>query len=45
VNTTLLTYVDTCSIGINVDSGAIPDPDVLYDCLAAGFDETMSIVT
>lgn len=44
INTTMLTYVDTCAIGINVDTGAIPDPDVLFDCLAAGFDETISIV-
>ncbi|GAS89452.1 wax ester/triacylglycerol synthase domain-containing protein [Mycolicibacterium brisbanense] len=44
VNTTMLTYVDTCAIGINADTGAIPDPNVLHDCLAAGFDETVSIV-
>ncbi|OBC00401.1 diacylglycerol O-acyltransferase [Mycobacterium sp. 852013-50091_SCH5140682] len=44
INTTMLTYVDTCAIGINVDTGAIPDPDVLHGCLAAGFDETISIV-
>ena len=28
VNVTLLSYVDTCALGINVDAGAIPDFDV-----------------
>ena len=27
VNVTLLSYVDTCAIGINVDTGAVPDVD------------------
>lgn len=43
VNVTLLTYVDTCAIGINIDTGAIPDPDVLHDCLVTGFDETIAV--
>ena len=30
VNVTLLTYVDTCALGIDVDTGAIPDYDVFY---------------
>jgi hypothetical protein len=29
----LLSYVDTCALGINVDTGVIPDFDVFYDCL------------
>lgn len=45
VNTTLLSYVDTCSIGINVDTGAIPDYRVFRDCLAAGFVEVMASAT
>ena len=28
VNVTLMTYVDTCAIGINADTGAMPDFDV-----------------
>jgi hypothetical protein len=36
VNVTLLTYVDTCALGIDVDTGAIPDYDVFYECLVAG---------
>ena len=43
VNVTLMTYVDTCALGINVDIGAIPDYDVFYDCLVAGFDEVLAL--
>ncbi|WP_445271808.1 WS/DGAT domain-containing protein, partial [Streptomyces sp. DSM 41978] len=42
VNATLLSYVDTCAIGINVDTGAIPDYRVFRDCLAGGFEETVA---
>lgn len=45
VNVTLLTYAETCGIGINVDQGAIPDVDVFYDCLVAGFDEVLALAT
>jgi diacylglycerol O-acyltransferase / wax synthase len=43
LNVTLLTYVDTCALGIDVDTGAIPDYDVFYECLVAGFDEVLAI--
>jgi diacylglycerol O-acyltransferase len=43
VNVTLLTYVDTCALGINVDTGAIPDFDVFHDALVAGFDEVLAL--
>ncbi|MEZ5132725.1 MAG: wax ester/triacylglycerol synthase family O-acyltransferase [Mycobacterium sp.] len=43
VNVTLLTYVDTCALGIDVDTGAIPDVDVFYDCLVEGFDEVLAL--
>ena len=43
VNVTLLTYVDTCSLGIDVDTGAIPDFDVFCDCLIKGFDEVLAL--
>ena len=33
LNTTLLSYAGTCHIGINIDTAAAPDPDVLLDCL------------
>jgi diacylglycerol O-acyltransferase / wax synthase len=43
VNVTLLTYVDTCALGINLDTAAIPDYDVFYDALVAGFDEVLAL--
>jgi WS/DGAT/MGAT family acyltransferase len=43
VNVTLLSYVDTCALGINVDAGAIPDFDVFHDCLVDGFDEVLAL--
>ena len=43
VNVTLLTYVDTCALGIDVDTGAIPDFDEFYGCLVAGFDEVLAL--
>ena len=43
VNVTLLTYVDTCALGIDVDTGAIPDVELFYDCLQAGFDEVLAL--
>jgi diacylglycerol O-acyltransferase / wax synthase len=33
LNTTLLSYRGTCDIGINIDTAAVPDPDVLLACL------------
>ncbi|BBZ33003.1 wax ester/triacylglycerol synthase domain-containing protein [Mycolicibacterium confluentis] len=43
VNVTLLSYVDTCSLGIDVDTGAIPDFEVFRECLVAGFDEVLAL--
>jgi hypothetical protein len=43
VNVTLLTYVDTCALGIDVDSGAIPDFALFTECLQAGFDEVLAL--
>ena len=45
VNVTLMTYVDTCAMGINVDVGAIPDYDVFHACLVAGFEEVLELAT
>jgi len=45
VNVTLLTYVDTCALGINVDTAAIPDYDVFHDAIVAGFDEVLTLAT
>lgn len=43
VNVTLMTYVDTCALGVNVDTGAIPDLDVFHACLIEGFDEVLAL--
>jgi diacylglycerol O-acyltransferase len=43
VNVTLLTYVDVCCLGINVDTGAIPDYSVFHGCLVDGFDEVLAL--
>ena len=36
-------YVDTCALGINVDTGAVPDVELLGECLVAGFDEVLAL--
>ncbi|MBX9981734.1 MAG: WS/DGAT domain-containing protein [Mycobacterium gordonae] len=43
VNVTLLSYVDVCALGINVDTAAIPDHDVFHAALVAGFDEVLAL--
>ncbi len=43
LNVTLLTYVDTCALGINVDTAAIPDFEVFHDALVAGFAEILAL--
>lgn len=43
VNVTLMTYCDTCAIGINADTGAIPNFDVFRTCLVEGFDEVLAL--
>jgi diacylglycerol O-acyltransferase len=43
VNITLLSYLDTCCIGINCDAGAIPDDTQFVRCIAAGLEEIVSV--
>ena len=43
VNVTLLTYVDACALGIDIDTGAIPDAELFYECLRAGFEEVLAL--
>lgn len=43
VNVTLLSYVDVCALGINVDTAAIPDHDVFHAAVVAGFDEVLAL--
>lgn len=41
----LMSHVDLCCIGINADTSAVPDPEVLTACLREGFDEVLSVGT
>ena len=43
VNLTLMSYVETCFIGVNIDSGAVTDPTLLMRCLTEGFDEVLAL--
>jgi diacylglycerol O-acyltransferase len=43
VNATLMSYAETCNIGINIDTDAIDDPPALLDCLREAFDEMVGI--
>jgi diacylglycerol O-acyltransferase len=43
VNVTLMSYDGTCCIGVNADSAAVPDPDLLVRCLRDGFAEVCAI--
>lgn len=41
LNCTLVSYAGRCSIGVHSDRSAVPDPEVLRDCLRDGFDEVL----
>jgi len=43
VNVTLLSHCGTCCIGVNVDAVAVPDLDVLVDCLDESFAEILAV--
>ena len=45
LNVTLLSYNGTCDIGVNIDTAAVPDPDVLLECLQEGFAEITALGT
>jgi len=45
LNTTLLSYDGTCHIGVNIDTAAVPDPDVLLACLEEGLTEVTALAT
>jgi diacylglycerol O-acyltransferase / wax synthase len=39
----LLSHVDTCTLGLVIDTAAVPDPDALVSCMAAGFEEVLEV--
>jgi diacylglycerol O-acyltransferase len=43
LNVTLMTYCGHCFVGVNADTGAVPDTDVLMECLRDGFDEVLAV--
>jgi len=43
VNVTLMSYDDICCVGVNTDTGAVPDLDVFLSCLAKGFEQVLAV--
>lgn len=43
-NAVLVSYLDDVNIGINTDPAAIPDPEVLVECIRDSFDELLKLV-
>lgn len=43
INITLLSYNGTCCVGVTTDSAAVPDHDVLVECLREGFEEVLAL--
>ena len=42
-NVALISHCDICCVGTVIDTTAIPDADVLLDCLRRGFDEVLAL--
>lgn len=42
-NITLTTHAGICCVGINTDTAAVPDPALLTDCLATGFETVLRL--
>ena len=43
LNATLMSYAGTCNIGINIDTGAIEDPEGMLECVREGMDEVLAL--
>jgi WS/DGAT/MGAT family acyltransferase len=43
MNVALLSHVDTACIGVVTDPAAVPDEDVLLECLIEGFDDALRV--
>ena len=43
VNVTLFSYSGTCCVGFTIDTGAVPDYDVLMECFREGFEEVLEL--
>lgn len=42
-NLTLFSYLDRAAVAINTDAAAVPDPEVLLECMREGFDEVLKL--
>jgi WS/DGAT/MGAT family acyltransferase len=45
LNVTAFSYDGMLHVGINTDPAAIPDPELLFECLQKAFDEVVTIVS
>jgi WS/DGAT/MGAT family acyltransferase len=43
MNATLLSYNGTCCVGFTLDAAAVPDGDVLIECMCQGFEEVLGL--
>jgi WS/DGAT/MGAT family acyltransferase len=43
LNATLISHHGTCDVGVNMDTAAIPDPEVMGECLDQGFAEVVAL--
>ena len=43
VNTTVISYRGVYNVGVNIDTAAVDDPEVLLDCLRHGFEEVLAL--
>jgi WS/DGAT/MGAT family acyltransferase len=43
INVTLLSHLDDVFVGVNSDPAAVPDPEVLVECLEEGFAEVRKV--
>ena len=43
LNATLMSYAGTCNIGVNIDTGAITEPELMMSCLHKGFEQILAL--
>jgi len=44
INVALISHVGTACVGVVSDGSAVPDPDVLLECLVEGFDDVLGTI-
>jgi WS/DGAT/MGAT family acyltransferase len=45
VNATLMSYAGVCNVGVNIDTGAIDDPQLWLECLNDAFREILALAS